>query len=131
MSGAEQGPMLDAASILAASLAAPQPVYVREWGGVVYVREMSGAERDAFERAGLVNGAPSLENFRARLAVATVCDAAGRLLFEARQAPELGRASGRALQRIFEVAAPLNGITDEEVDALEKKSASTPSTLHG
>ena len=55
---------LDAATILAATDRAPlQPLYVAEWGGTVFIQEMTGAERDAFELACLTpQGTMTREN---------------------------------------------------------------------
>lgn len=124
----EQSPAeLTAEAILATATAPPQPLYVPEWGGTVYVREMSGAERDAFEAASLAGrgkGATfNAQNIRARLACACICRADGVRLFRDDQADELGAKSARALNRIFEVAAPLNGLTESDVEQLAGKSA--------
>ena len=128
MSAAGDGPgALSADWILEnTGLAAPTRVNIPEWGGAVYVREMSGVERDAFELASMVGEGKgthfSRENIRARLAVACVCNERGELLFGPAQAAQLGQKSARALNRIWEVAAPLNGLTDADVEALAGNS---------
>lgn len=111
-------PALTAAAILERGTAPPQPLYVAEWGGTVYVREMTGAERDAFELSCSAGGKPSLANLRARLAVRTLCDAEGKRLFRDDQADELGRQSGRALDKIADFAAELNAINQADVQVL-------------
>jgi hypothetical protein len=112
---------LEAAAILGRRDLVPVWVEVPEWGGGVFVRAMTGRERDAFEAAGLGGGKKfDTTNFRARLAAATVCDAQGALLFAPHQADALGEKSSGALNRIFEVAAPLSGLTQEDEDALTK-----------
>lgn len=124
MSGEKITPAaLTAAAILHHDAPAPVRVEVPEWGGAVYVRVMSGRERDAFEFACMEDGgAKNQDNFRARLAVRCVCDEAGALLFTPADADALGAGNGAALSRILEVAAPLNGLTRADQDDLTKKS---------
>lgn len=111
---------LTAAMILAVDdVPAPTEVYVPEWGGVVYVRTLMGFERDRFELAQsqLPEDARG-ENFKARFCVYCVVDKDGAPLFEPGQAAELGRKSAGAVARIFDVAAPLNGLTEEHAKEL-------------
>ena len=115
--------ILSAAAILACTLPAPVRVEVPEWGGAVYVKVMMGFERDAFELACIdAQGQMRKDNFKARLACAVVCDHNGVPLFTPEQATQLGTTSAAALARIFEVAGPLNGLTKDDADALEKKA---------
>lgn len=65
----------------------------------VYVRQMTGRERDHFEQSLIkenknVEGGyeKSLEDFRAKLSVCTVCDAEGKLIFQQNDYSEIGRA---------------------------------------
>lgn len=114
--------VLSAADILGAPMPAPVPVDVPEWGGTVYVRAMTGYERDAFELAMLgPDGKADKRNFRGRLAAACLCDTNGHALFEPRQAAELGATHAAALSRVFDVAAELNGFTAADQEALTKK----------
>lgn len=88
----------------------------------VYVRAMTGAERDAFEEARLrQKGAEgSFLGFRAHLVVATVCDEGGMLLFSPADVVILGGKSSAALDRIVDVAMRVNRIGESEVKELEK-----------
>src|SRR4051794_20112140 len=116
--------MLTKDQILSASDLPTEPVQVPEWGGCVYLRTMSGTERDSFEQ-GIVDARKSgteLVNIRARLAVKTVCDQSGTRLFTDDDADALGKKSGKALDRIFEVAQRLNGIGEKDVEELEGNS---------
>ena len=112
--------MIDRESILAADDLPREQVHVPEWGGHVFVKTMRGFERDAWE-VSLQDetGKPSNKNVRAKLAVATVVDEDGRLVFEPGDADELGNKSCAALDRIFTVSARLNGITDRDLEELE------------
>lgn len=113
--------MLTKDQIFSASDLPTEEVQVPEWGGSVFVRTMSGIERDGFEQ-GIVEARKSgteLVNIRARLAVKVVCDSDGKRLFTDDDAAALGKKSGRALDRIFDVAQRLNGIGEKEVAELE------------
>jgi hypothetical protein len=114
--------LLSKAQILAAGALATEDVAVPEWGGVVRVRAMSGAERDSFE-AGIVRREgkhmqTNMQNIRARLVAATVVDDAGALLFTPADVATLGALSASALDRVFTVAQRLSGLSTEDVDEL-------------
>lgn len=99
-------------------------VDVPEWGGQVYVRGMSGSERDAFEASVVdLRGSTqkvNMQNIRARLVSLTACDQEGNRLFSDSDIIELGKKSAIALQRIFDVAQRLSGLSKEEMNLLEK-----------
>jgi hypothetical protein len=106
-------------AILSADDRPLREVSVPEWGGSLFVRMMTAGERDAFEAS---QGTDPHRDLRARLAVATVCDGDGQLLFAAADVPALTAKSGRALDRIFAAAARHNGITAADVEELRKNS---------
>jgi len=113
--------------ILAAETAMPSEVVpVPEWGGEVNVVGMTGLERDAFEAARQQPSGPNgktkanLVNIRAALVAASVRGDDGKLLFTASDVSSLGLKSGKALDRVASVAMRLNGMTTEDVEALEK-----------
>jgi len=96
----------------------------------VYVREMTGTERDRFEATllklhelpdGSIERKQDLEDFRAKLAVFTLCDEKGKLLLQPTDYGKLGdhmRAS--ILSHIADAAAELNQINQNAQEALEK-----------
>ena len=97
-------------------------VTVKEWGGDVYVRSMTAAERDDWE-AGLMaskteDAKSNLRNLRARLTVICVVDEAGNRLFSDADAEALGQKSARAVDRIFSAAARLNALSSRDVEDL-------------
>ena len=107
--------MLTRDSILQADDLPKESVEVPEWGGQVWVRTLSGTERDAFEQSMVMKkNKPNMDNVRARFAVLTICDEAGERLFQAADADELGKKSAAALDRIFAVAQRLNGFSDQD-----------------
>lgn len=97
-----------------------------ELSGHVFVRGMSGVERDAWERS-LVTGRGkrrdfNLDNVRARLAVRCLCDEQGTRLFGDEDAAVLGDLRVDTLNKVFEVAQRLSGVSDQDVDDLGKVS---------
>lgn len=104
-----------------------ESIEVPEWGGLVTVRSLTGAERDAFEmslldRGNGKDGRANLANLRARLVVLTVVDAGGARLFSDDDAAAVGRKSAAALDRIFSVAQRLNGLSRRDVEDLAGNS---------
>lgn len=108
-----------------------ESVSVPEWGGDVYVKGMTGAERDQFESSivemhGKGNTRVKLENIRAKLVALTTCDETGERLFTSKDAEALGKKSAAALQRVFEVSQRLSGLTPGDVDELAKGLEENP-----
>jgi len=107
---------------------------IPEWQRSVFLRVISGAERDRFEESCQPNqktGQRSMANFRARFAVLVLSDDKGKRLFTDADAGELGKKSQGSLDRILEAGGALNGMNAKDVDDLEKKSAIDPSVGSG
>lgn len=105
-------PVLNRDQILAASDLPTETVPVPEWGGEVIVRALTGAERDEYEMATheAIRNKSSI-NMRARLVAMTLVDEDGERLFNHEShVVRLGNKSGRALDRVFDVAQRLSGI---------------------
>lgn len=104
-----------------------EDVQVPEWGGMVRVRGLTGAERDAFEASVVERQGKqsklNMTNIRARFVALVVVDGEGKRLFSDADVAALGRKSGVALNRVFEVAQRLSGITETDMSELEKNSA--------
>lgn len=110
---------LSAEQILAAEDLSFQEVEVPEWGGTVRIRELTGAQRDAFEGSVMGDGKkPDIANIRARLVAACLVDDAGKPLFNEAAARKLGEKSGRVLDRLFDTCRELNGLTEQAVEEL-------------
>lgn len=97
--------------------------------GDVFVRAMSGRERDAFEESmrikkGRNKGDSDLDNFRAKQAVRCLVDEDGELILEDDDADILGELQVKVLNRIMEVINRLSGTTEEETEKLGNVSAS-------
>lgn len=110
---------LDRSAILAAEDLPKEEIQIPEWSGSVFVRTMTGTERDRFEAAHLKN---PHSDIRARLAVAAVCDEAGAPLFTEADIPAVGKKSAAALDRIFAAAMRLSKIGAADVKELEGNS---------
>lgn len=123
-------PVLSKSDILSAVDTKTELVAVPEWGGEVYVRGMSGLERDAFETSIVQQRGKSqsvnLSNIRAKLCAASICDENGKLLFTQGDVSELGKKSAIALQRVFEVAQKLSGIGADDIDELAEGLEENP-----
>ena len=120
--------MLTKEQILGADDLRREQVNVPEWGGSVFVRTLTGTDRDAFEQSIIQNSERmDLANVRARMAVLCVVDEKSERLFADSDAQALGAKSSLALGRIFTVAQKLNGMTDADVEDLAKNSGSGPS----
>jgi hypothetical protein len=108
--------------ILKADDVTTEEVAVPEWGGSVLVRGLTGRQRDEFEAALIERrgkrAVPNTDNIRAKLVARCCVDEAGQRLFTDADAGELGNRSGAALDRVYEVAARLSGIGDEDLEEL-------------
>ena len=105
-------------------------VPVPEWGGDVYVKGMTGAERDKFEGSLITmrgkDKQMNMANIRAKLASMTICDEKGKRLFNENDVQALSQKSAAALQRVFAVAQKLSGISDEDVEELAEELKKDP-----
>jgi hypothetical protein len=114
--------ILSKAQILAAPDIVTEAVKVPEWGGEVLVRSLDGTQRDEYEQSIMVRRGKSkevnLRNARVKLLVRTIVDSDGELLFSEQEIAALGRKSAAALQRVFEKASELAGLSDKDLDEL-------------
>lgn len=112
--------------ILALDDLAVEAVDVPQWQRILHVRGMSGSERDRFE-ASMFTGEGkqrrfTADNIRARLVAYTTVDERGKRIFTDDQVAALGAKNAAALNRLFAVAQRLSGISDGDVEELEKNS---------
>src|SRR5215470_8579640 len=115
-------------AILGASDIETESVPCPEWGGPVLIKGMTGAERDAFEamiRKG--GGEVDLRNARARLLVRVIVNESGTRIFTDADAADLGKKSARVINRLYDAAAKLSGLADEDIAELEGNSEAAPS----
>tara|TARA_R110000824_G_scaffold143063_2_gene310491 strand:+ start:608 stop:955 length:348 start_codon:yes stop_codon:yes gene_type:complete len=108
-------------AILKADDLKTETVEVEEWGGTIILRELKGSERDNFEEGSLDKKRNvTMANMRARLVALSAIDDEGKRLFNASDVNALGNKSASALNKCFSVACRLSGITDDDVEELEK-----------
>ncbi|MFF2094867.1 hypothetical protein [Streptomyces sp. NPDC058202] len=119
-------------SILAANDIPTETVPVSEWGGDVIVRGLTGAELDAYQgsirqfRRSLDGKGmePVLiqEGMHAKLLVKCLVDDNGERLFSDGDVDELGAKSSLVLDRLYDVAQRLSGLSEEEQEEMEGNS---------
>lgn len=113
-------------AILGASDIKTEDVKVPEWGGVVRVRGLTAGERDAFEASMVsIRGQrvdPNFLNVRARLVMASVVNEDGQQMFTQSDIKKLSEKSASAMDRIYDVAQRLSGLSAEDIQELEGKS---------
>jgi len=101
-------------------------VDVPEWGGGVFVKMLSGMERDRWEEETFAAKGKTRQvnykNMRGRFCGLCMIDEKGDRLFRSKEVDALGRKSATALDRVFKVAQKLNGMTPEDIDELVKNS---------
>lgn len=107
-------------------------VEVPEWGGSVLVRTMTGADRAAFEES-MVDVQPdgtrkaNVSNLRLKLVALTVVDDAGNRMFGIDDIERLGLKSSAAIERVFEAAQGINGMSAYSKAQAAKNSESAQS----
>lgn len=101
------------------------------WPKSVWVRVMTGTERDAYEESQVSrNGKDvrlNLANFRAKLLCMTLVDEKGERIFEDHDAAALGKKSSAVLDKLYTVASRVNGLSAKDVEELTKNSGSATS----
>lgn len=107
-----------------------RPVEVPEWGGTLYVRSLTGAERDHFETS-LFEGQgkgrkENFANLRARMVALCAVDGEGERLFADADVAALGGKNAAALDRVFDAAQRLNGFRQQDIEELVGNSESAP-----
>ncbi len=118
------GTLLDRAAILAVDDLRRERLAMPEWGGEVFVRGMTAAERDRWERLVFDNAS---EAMRASVVAWCTVDAAGKQLFSAADVDALGQKNGVACERILAKAQELSAVGEAAGRALEKNSSTGPS----
>lgn len=119
---AELPPALTRDAILSAEDLRREPVRVPEWGGVVWVRTLTGEERDRWETMAFISEDGKVraneDNIRARLVALSACDENGDLLFTVEDIEALGRKSATAINRLFDAASRVNAVSAADMEEL-------------
>lgn len=112
---------LDKKSILAVDDVRKERFHVPEWKGDVFLRVLTGTDRDRFEES---YADQKMKAFRIRFLLLALCDEDGERLFSDEEADILGKKSSVVINRLFEAGWKLNAFTQEAVDALGEGSPS-------
>jgi hypothetical protein len=121
--------LLSRSDILKATVTPRETVHVKELGGDVIVRGMTGVERDVFE-ASCIEGRGktsrfNMRNFRAKLVANCCVDEQGNRIFTDADVATLGEVRADVIDRLFGVAQRLSGMRDEDLDELGLASEKT------
>jgi hypothetical protein len=106
--------MLNREQILEAKDIKKETVNVPEWGGKVVVMGMSAEQREEFEKMIGKEKRTERTNIRAKVCQASLVDESGILLFGTEDIAALGKKNAAAMDRCFDVALRLSGITGTE-----------------
>lgn len=118
-------------AILAVDDVQTEKVTVPEWGDDVIIRGLTGEELDDYQasRRQIRNaGTAQAEvvfiqtNARAGLLVKCLVDESGQRIFTDQDAGLLGMKNGKVLDRLYDIAARLSGLSEEEQEAMEGNS---------
>ena len=133
----KRGKLLGRDSLMQPDSLKKEKVVIDEAGNYVFVRQMSGRERDNFEQSlfefvvdqdGNQVQRQKAEDFRAKLAVQVICDEEGNNLLNADDIRYIStKWSADKLEKIAQVAQRLNRIGQKDREELEKNSKDGPS----
>ena len=105
---------------------------IKEWGGSIFIRVLSGEERDKFEEEAYhAKGGINYKDFRARFAVQVACDKERKRLFTDGDVKALSRKSSVPLDKIMSAGMRLNGMTQQDVEDIVKNSETGQSDASG
>ena len=114
--------ILSKTDILSANDLKREEVEVPEWGGTVLVRSFTADAKDAMEFKLYQMSQKHGVGIRAAYVGLALVDDMGQRLFADDEIPMLGTKFAGAVDRVFEVVARLNRITQKDIEELEKNS---------
>ncbi len=99
-----------------------EKIWVKEWNGDVYIRQMTGKENDDWEKSRFdKDGKFNLTNARARLVAVCLVDKDGKQIFnDITKIEKLSGKSAVVLNRLVDKITELNKVTQEDVEELAK-----------
>lgn len=116
--------MLSKKDILAVSDIKCEEVEVIEWGGSVMVYGLTGKQRGELEASVVeMRGQTQimhLQNLKVLMCSMAIRDENGARMFDSDEVDELGAKSTQALERVYDVAQRLSGMSTTEVEKLSK-----------
>lgn len=118
--------VLNKQDILQARDVVKEMLEVPEWGGAIYVRSISAAERGLIEEGAAKFKESKGKNdtfartFTVKMVSMAVCDENGQRLFEDKDIALLQQKNAAVISRIAEVAQRLSGFSKQDLEELEK-----------
>ncbi len=131
-------PILNRDQILSADDIAKEKLSVPEWGGDIYVKTISAAERGFIEARMIEMGkdgqpkSVKVENLTTYIAFLSVCDENGNRLFtDIKDIEKLGKKSAAALDRVAQKAQELARMSPADINKMVADlKNSQPAALH-
>lgn len=128
--------MLSREAILGAADIVTEAIEVKEWGGSVLVRGLTGSERNDFEASLIVgkgkDSKMNMKNATAKLCALSMVDNGGKRIFTQADVEALGAKAGSALSKVYAVASRLSGLSEDDMkeltEALEEDPNATSTT---
>ena len=133
MTTKKQAVILDRNAILAAADLKPVREDVPEWGGAVFLRPLTMAEKEDYEaaltrwvsalkvQAAEIADMPVPESFRVKLIGYALCDETGARLFDDDHLAELSARSSTVVERLYDRVGVISGLDAGAEAAAEKK----------
>jgi len=87
--------------------------------GYVYVSEMTGEQRDEFDRSLFVNGALEMKGSKFRLIAMTVVDESGKKIFSKDDVSAIAKLPESVIRKLASKAQFLNGMTEKAIKEAE------------
>lgn len=113
--------MLSREDILSHTDLKKEKIFVKEWGGEIFVSEMTAESRDEWEQNIVKrDNKDKLVNARAKLIVVTVVDEDGNRLFNDEDVEKIGKLSSKVIDKIAVISQKLNGLSAEELEESKK-----------
>ena len=126
MTSENEGGMLTADQILEIDDQNFKKVSVQKWGGHVYIKVMSAADRDEFEQKIIkAQGDGFLKHLRATFLQMCLCNKNGKLLFTKDQIEQLSQKSSEVIDKLWVIARAHNAVSDDDINELKKSSNKT------
>ena len=93
-----------------------QDVEVPEWDGTVRVRSLTGLQRSKLLE---ISEKIKTEEWIERVVAACICDENGNPIFTQEDVQKLAEKNSAALNRVFEVADRLNGMSGRSIEEIK------------
>ena len=102
---------LDKATILSRAKPKVQEIDLPEWGGSVFLREITAGQRDRYDAWQIEqSGASKYYDIRARLLVLCICDPDGNRLFSDNEMVEITNLPAQAIDKLWDAACHIVGL---------------------